>query len=151
MKILIDKVNCFAGELTLFTEELEDHFGSPELKRKLKYFRDRLNELKSYESADMGGSEEEKDENHATMYEIQLDCERALDSLSEITEKSNVFDIIEALEDAYNAISRVISDDIGSYVQYDIDDILEAERVGKELSRVLYDDEDETEYCGYDR
>lgn len=151
MKTLFNEINRFAGELTIFTEELEDHFGSPELKRKLKYFRDRLNELKSYEPTNMGDSVKEKDENYATLYEIRLDCERALDSLAEVTAKSNVFDIIEALRVAYNAVTTVISADIGSYMQYDIEDIMEAERMSKERSRVLFDDEDETEYLSYDR
>ena len=150
MKTMLNEIYRFSGELTLFTHELEDHFESPELKQKLKYFRKQLKDFKSYKPADMGESEEEKDQNHATMYEIQLDCERALDALSEITEKSNVFDIIEALRYTYNVITTVISDDIGSYMQYDIEDVMEAERVGKELSRVLFDVEDETEYLSYD-
>lgn len=151
MKTLIHEINRLAGELTLFIEELEDNYDSPELKKKLKNFRDRLNELKSYEPTNMGDSEKEKDENHATLYEIRLDCERALDSLAEVTAKSNVFDVIEALRVAYNAVTTVISADIGSYMQYDIDDIMEAERVSKEHSRMLFDDEDETEYLSYDR
>lgn len=150
MKSLTDKIYHFAGELTLFTHELEDHFESPELKQKLKYIRKQLKDFKSYKPADMGESEKEKDQNHATMYEIQLDCERALDALSEMSEKSNVFDIIEALRYVYNAITTVLTDDVSPYMQYDIEDIMEAERVEKELSRVLFDDEDETEYLSYD-
>ena len=40
MKTLTNEVYRIAGDLTLFTEELEDHYGSPELKKKLKCFRD---------------------------------------------------------------------------------------------------------------
>lgn len=150
MEALLEEINHFAGELTLFTEELEDHFGSPELKKKLKYFRDQLKKFKSYEPMDMGYSETERDENEAALYDIQLGCEKALDLLIEVTAKSNVFDIIDALRGVYTAITHTLSDYGPTYDPYDVDDMMEAERVSKELSRVLFDDEDETEYRGYD-
>jgi len=151
MKTVLNSINHFVDELVSFTEELEDNYDSPELKKKLKYFRDRLNGLKSYDPTNMGDSEKEKDENYATLYEIRLDCESALDSLDEVTSKSNVFDIIDALRDVYTAITHTLSDYGPTYDPYDIDDMMEAERVSKELSRVLFDDEDETEYLSYDR
>ena len=70
MKGLIDEINRFAGELVSFAEELEDHFDSPELEEKLEYFRVRLNDFKSYEPADMGNSEVERNEKSTTLYGI---------------------------------------------------------------------------------
>lgn len=151
MKTVLNSINHFVDELVSFTEELEDNYDSPELKKKLKYLRDRLNGLKSYDPTNMGDSEKEKDENYATLYEIRLDCESALDSLDEVTSKSNVFDIIDALRDVYTAITHTLSDYGPTYDPYDIDDMMEAERVSKEQSIVLFDDEDETENLSYDR
>lgn len=153
MKTLFNEINQFADEVVLFTEELEDHFGSPDLREKLKYFRDQLKKLKSYEPMAMGDSEAERNENEAALYDIQLGCEKALDSLSEVTAKSNVFDIIDALRGVYTAITHAIPDCNPSYdpFEYDPDDAMEAERASKVMSRVLFDDEDETEYLSYDR
>lgn len=150
MKSLIDEINRFAGELTLFVEELEDHFDSPELKEKLEYFRVRLNDFKSHELADMGDPEEERNKKSTTLCGIQFCCEKALESLDEVTAESDVFDIIDALRGASRAITTLLLGDDLSYNPYDVDDMMEAERVGKELSRVLFDDEDETEFLSYD-
>ena len=150
MKGLIDEINRFAGELVSFTEELEDHFDSPELEEKLEYFRVRLNDFKSYEPADMGNSEVERNEKSTTLYGIQFGCGKALESLDEVTAESDVFDIIDALRGASRAITTLLLGDDLSYNPYDVDDMMEAERVGKKLSRGLFDDEDETEFLSYD-
>lgn len=151
MECLINEINRLAGELVSFTEELEDHFDSPELEKKLEYFRVRLNDFKSYKPADMGGSEAERNEKSTTLCGIQFGCGKALDSLDEVTAESDVFDIIDALRGASRAITTLLLGDDLSYNPYDVDDMMEAERVGKELSGVLFDDEDETEYLSYDR
>lgn len=150
MESLIDLLYRFAGELNFFTEELEDHFDSPELKEELEYFRDRLNDFESYEPTDMGDSEAERNEKSTTLCGIQFGCEKALESLDEVTAESDVFDIIDALRGASRAITTLLLGDDLSYNPYDVDDMMEAERVGKELSRVLFDDEDETEFLSYD-
>ena len=150
MKTIFDEINRFAGELVSFTEELEDHFDSLELEEKLECFRDRLNEFESYEPKDMGDSEEEKNENAATLYGMQMGCEKALDSLDRVTADSNVFDIIDALRGAFTAVTNLLPGYDVSHDLYDVDDMMEAERIAKELSRALFDDEDETEYLSYD-
>lgn len=153
MKTFFEEINRLAGELTLFTEELEDNYDSPELKKNLKYFRDQLKKLNSYKPMDMGDSEAERNENETTLYGVRLGCEKALDLLGEVTAKSNVFDIIDALRGVFSAITHMIPDANPSYdpYEYDPEDVMEAERASKEMSRILFDDEDDIEYRSYDR
>ena len=106
MKKLWDTIDELGHEIVRFTQELEDKYDSPDLSKKLQYFRKRIKECSSYVPENTGGNAAEKDALAGTLYGIQLAFQEALDQLNSVTAKSNVFDIIDVLKAVYMAITR---------------------------------------------